>query len=383
MMPSTDASGSSSRTARAAPGGAVRPDAGRVPPRSSGSPSGPTSCDGVRIEKRLFLPRSRTRGPEATVFLDGPPGVTLPLRPALHVRPHEALRRDGAAALHRRPHEDRFDLSAGPPHLPTAAVYVRGGATSFAFEPRPAQPHETRRAARRLRFRRARFGRAGASSQSRPAPRPPSSRRSSPGESCSASPRAPRLRARSPARPVEPLPRRDRHRAGSSSLIADQSFFLVLSRGRTIDAAPPAPAATSCVRSCRLPLVHRLGANDDLARGPVLLTPPPRVALDPPHLRELRAERPRPQPVSPGRARGAVHRRTRPLVLPRAERSPRVHIDVVLPSRARCRCFELIVTTRHGDALRPSRRTPRTAMLAQGEAASRSRDGRELATTGS
>jgi glycogen debranching enzyme len=88
---------------------------------------------GVRLEKRLFLPARQNTVVLRYELLEGPPGVTLHLRPAIHVRPHEGSVGKELPAYTVALTEDRFELSPGDPY-PPLRLHVRGAHTSFAFE---------------------------------------------------------------------------------------------------------------------------------------------------------------------------------------------------------------------------------------------------------
>ena len=90
--------------------------------------------EGVRVEKRLFLPARQNTVAVIYRLLEGPGSLGLHLRPAIHVRPHE-----GPVGTDLPPYtvsltEDRFELASGG-GFPTLRMYVKGPRTSFVFEP--------------------------------------------------------------------------------------------------------------------------------------------------------------------------------------------------------------------------------------------------------
>jgi predicted glycogen debranching enzyme len=89
--------------------------------------------EGVRLEKRLFLPARQNTVAVVYRLLEGPAGLGLHLRPSIHVRPHE-----GPVGLELPPYtvaltEERFELRSGGPY-PPLRMYVNGPRTSFVFE---------------------------------------------------------------------------------------------------------------------------------------------------------------------------------------------------------------------------------------------------------
>ena len=88
---------------------------------------------GVRLEKRLFLPSRQNTVVVRYELLEGPPGMTLRLRPAIHVRPHEGSVATELPAYTVSLTEDRFELGAGDPY-PPLRMRVRGTRTGFVFE---------------------------------------------------------------------------------------------------------------------------------------------------------------------------------------------------------------------------------------------------------
>jgi predicted glycogen debranching enzyme len=87
----------------------------------------------VRLEKRLFLPARQNTVVVSYRLLEGPPELTLHLRPAIHIRPHEGSVTGELPAYTVSLTEDRFELSAGDPY-PALRMYVRGSRTGFVFE---------------------------------------------------------------------------------------------------------------------------------------------------------------------------------------------------------------------------------------------------------
>jgi predicted glycogen debranching enzyme len=90
-------------------------------------------AEGMRLEKRLFLPSRQNTVLVRYELLEGPPNVTLHLRPAIHVRPHEGSVATELPAYTVSLTEDRFELAAGAPY-PPLRMRVRGGRTDFVFE---------------------------------------------------------------------------------------------------------------------------------------------------------------------------------------------------------------------------------------------------------
>jgi predicted glycogen debranching enzyme len=88
---------------------------------------------GVRLEKRLFLPAGQNTVVVSYRLLEGPQGLTLHLRPAIHIRPHEGPVGGDLPAYTVSLTEDRFELSAHGPY-PPLRMYVRGARTGFVFE---------------------------------------------------------------------------------------------------------------------------------------------------------------------------------------------------------------------------------------------------------
>jgi predicted glycogen debranching enzyme len=97
--------------------------------------------EGVRIEKRLFLPARQNTVAVSYRLLEGPPGLTLHLRPSIHVRPHEASVATELPGYTVSLTEDRFEINAGRTY-PPLRLYVRGARTAFAFEPASRSPIE-------------------------------------------------------------------------------------------------------------------------------------------------------------------------------------------------------------------------------------------------
>jgi predicted glycogen debranching enzyme len=90
--------------------------------------------EGVHLEKRLFLPARQNTVAVIYRLLDGPSGLGLHLRPAIHIRPHEGSVTTDLPAYTVSLTEDRFELSAGATY-PPLRMYVNGPRTSFVFEP--------------------------------------------------------------------------------------------------------------------------------------------------------------------------------------------------------------------------------------------------------
>jgi predicted glycogen debranching enzyme len=89
--------------------------------------------EGLRLEKRVYLPARQNTVVVSYRLLEGP-GVELRLRPSIHVRRHDG---PVGAELHECTvalTEDRFELTSAGPY-PPLRIYVRGPRTSFVFEP--------------------------------------------------------------------------------------------------------------------------------------------------------------------------------------------------------------------------------------------------------
>jgi predicted glycogen debranching enzyme len=97
--------------------------------------------EGVRIEKRLFMPARQNTVAVCYRLIDGPPGLTLHLRPSIHVRPHEASVATELPGYTVALTEDRFEIAAGRSY-PPLRLHVRGARTSLAFEPAARSPVE-------------------------------------------------------------------------------------------------------------------------------------------------------------------------------------------------------------------------------------------------
>jgi predicted glycogen debranching enzyme len=97
--------------------------------------------EGIRLEKRLFLPARQNTVAVTYRLLDGAAGTTLHLRPAIHVRPHEASVATELPGYTVALTEDRFELSAGRTY-PPLRLHMRGARTAFTFEPPSRSPVE-------------------------------------------------------------------------------------------------------------------------------------------------------------------------------------------------------------------------------------------------
>jgi predicted glycogen debranching enzyme len=98
-------------------------------------------ADGVRLEKRLFLPARQNTVFVRYTLLEGPPGVTLNLRPAIHVRPHEGSVSTELPIYTLSLTDHRFELAAGDPY-PPLRLHVRGARTGFVIERSEQSPIE-------------------------------------------------------------------------------------------------------------------------------------------------------------------------------------------------------------------------------------------------
>ena len=94
---------------------------------------------GVRVEKRVFLPARQNTVGVIYCLLDGAAALELGLRPAIQIRPHEALVSTELPAYTISLTEDRFELSAGGPY-PPLRLHVKSGRTAFVFEPPSQSP---------------------------------------------------------------------------------------------------------------------------------------------------------------------------------------------------------------------------------------------------
>ncbi len=97
--------------------------------------------EGVRIEKRLFLPARQNTVAVTYDLLEGPSGLGLHLRPAIHIRPHEGSVATEPPIYTVSLTEDRFELIDGGAY-PPLRMYVKGARTSFVFEPSERRPVE-------------------------------------------------------------------------------------------------------------------------------------------------------------------------------------------------------------------------------------------------
>jgi predicted glycogen debranching enzyme len=97
--------------------------------------------EGVRLEKRLFLPARQNTVAVSYQLLEGPTGLGLHLRPAIHVRPHEGSVATDLPIYTVSLTEDRFELTNGAAY-PPLRMYVSGPRTSFVFEPSERRPIE-------------------------------------------------------------------------------------------------------------------------------------------------------------------------------------------------------------------------------------------------
>jgi len=99
------------------------------------------ALEGVRLEKRLFLPARQNTVAVTYDLLEGPSGLGLHLRPAIHLRPHEGSVAKEPPVYTVSLTEDRFELiDAGA--YPPLRMYVKGARTSFVFEPSERRPVE-------------------------------------------------------------------------------------------------------------------------------------------------------------------------------------------------------------------------------------------------
>ncbi len=89
--------------------------------------------DGVRLEKRLFLPARQNTVMVRYRVLAAAGELTLHVRPAIHVRSHDGSVGSELPAYTVSLTEDRFELAAGEPY-PPLRIHVRGAATGFVFE---------------------------------------------------------------------------------------------------------------------------------------------------------------------------------------------------------------------------------------------------------
>ncbi len=89
--------------------------------------------EGVRLEKRLFLPARQNTVAVVYRLLEGPATLGLHLRPSVHVRPHEGAVGTELPSYTVSLTEDRFELSSGGTY-PPLRMYVSGPRTSFVFE---------------------------------------------------------------------------------------------------------------------------------------------------------------------------------------------------------------------------------------------------------
>ena len=94
---------------------------------------------GIRIEKRLMLPSGQNSVCVTYRLIEGPAGLTLHLRPALQVRPHDAPVSTRTPVYTLALAEDRFEIIPGG-EFPPLRMYVYGEHTGFVFEPSTSSP---------------------------------------------------------------------------------------------------------------------------------------------------------------------------------------------------------------------------------------------------
>jgi predicted glycogen debranching enzyme len=90
--------------------------------------------EGVRLERRLFLPARQNTVVVRYHLLEGPPALGLHLRPAMHVRPHDAPVRTEPPSYTVALTEERFEVQSGAP-FPPLRLHVTGPRTRFVVEP--------------------------------------------------------------------------------------------------------------------------------------------------------------------------------------------------------------------------------------------------------
>ncbi|HEX3696126.1 MAG TPA: amylo-alpha-1,6-glucosidase [Polyangia bacterium] len=97
------------------------------------------TIDDLRLERRLFLPARQNTVAVIYRLLDGPDSLSLGLRPAIQIRPHEASVASHLPAYTISLTEDRFELSSIGPY-PPLRMFVQDGRTAFMFEPTAQSP---------------------------------------------------------------------------------------------------------------------------------------------------------------------------------------------------------------------------------------------------
>ncbi len=97
--------------------------------------------EGVRLEKRLFLPARQNTVVVSYRLASGPSGLGLHLRPAIHIRPHEGSVTTTLPMYTVSLTADRFELTNGSVY-PSLRMFVHGARTSFVFEPTEQRPVE-------------------------------------------------------------------------------------------------------------------------------------------------------------------------------------------------------------------------------------------------
>jgi len=97
--------------------------------------------EGVRLEKRVFLPARQNTVVVSYRLESGPAGLGLHLRPAIHIRPHEGSVATAPPSYTVSLTADRFELTDGTAY-PALRMFVRGSRTSFVFEPTEQRPVE-------------------------------------------------------------------------------------------------------------------------------------------------------------------------------------------------------------------------------------------------
>ncbi len=98
-------------------------------------------ADGIVVEKRLFLPARQNTVFVRYLLVEGPPGVVLNLRPAIHVRPHEGSVSTELPTYTLSLTDHRFELAPGDPY-PPLRLHVRGARTGFVMERSEQNPIE-------------------------------------------------------------------------------------------------------------------------------------------------------------------------------------------------------------------------------------------------
>ena len=111
------------------------PDALREFRLECGLPVWVYDIDGIRIEKRLFLPYGQNTTCILYKLVGGSGPVRLDLRPAVNFRPHEGVLKKLQDEPYRvQVDADRYEFSSANPQLPPLRMWVDGEEAAFTFD---------------------------------------------------------------------------------------------------------------------------------------------------------------------------------------------------------------------------------------------------------